>query len=356
MIKRALTKLAILLCWMGSIVLGMYLPKLGGLFAPSKRTLYVYAFTDAISPEAIADFTQQSGAQVRLSYFQSNDELLAKLRLSKGVGYDCIVASDYMIQMLRREGLLAKLDHTQLPVMPQLDTRVMGRYYDEANAYSLPLHWTVYVLGYSKKFFGELSSVSWGKVFGGQDKYTISLPDDRRETIFLASLYLFGKTEGLSSEQLALVQELLIKQKKWVESYSSDKQEYELVSGVVPLIVTQGSYMKKVMDYTTDYGALFPEQGSLLVIDNLAIAAASPQQQLAHEFINFVLQPEISINSNRRFGYTPANAQAYALLPKEYRENRAFFPDDDTFSRLRLLKSDVDSQKLEDLWLAVKTA
>ncbi len=341
---------------MGVIVLGMYLPKLGTLFAPTEPTLYVYAFTDAITPEAIDAFRNQTGVNVRLSYFQSNDELLAKLRLSRGVGYDVLVASDYMIKLLQEDNLLARLDHTQLPVIEQLDKRVMGKYYDPGNAYSLPLHWTSYVIGYNKKFFGNLGDASWQQVFEDPQNYTISMPDDRREMIFLASLYLFNQTGSLSPEQLQKVQELLIAQKDWVESYSSDKQEYELVAGVVPMIVTQGSYMKKILEHSIDYAVAVPASGSLLVIDNLAIANVSQQQGLAHKFINFVLGKDISIHSNTDYGYTPANAHSYELLPKDYRENRAFFPDDGTFRTLRLLSSDIDPQDLEQVWLAVKTA
>ena len=355
-VKRLLANIAIVAFFMGIIVLGMYLPKIANLVPTQQKTLYVYAFTDAITPEAIEAFYEKTGVNVRLSYFQSNDELLAKLRLSRGEGYDVLVASDYMIKLLREEGLLAQLDPTQLPVIEQLDARVMGKYFDPRNTHSLPLHWTTYVIGYRKKFFGDLSKAGWDVVFKRPENYTISMPDDRREMIFLASLFLFGETGTLSSEQLKEVKDLLIAQKDWVESYSSDKQEYELAAGVVPMIVTQGSYMKKMLDHSIDYAVTLPEQGSLLVIDNLAIAQATGQRSLAHQFINFVLGKEISIYSNRRFGYTPANAQSYELLPKEYRENRAFFPDDGTFRTLRLLSSDIDPQVLEQVWLAVKTA
>ena len=351
-----LAQMTIVAGFMGVIVLAMYVPKLGNLFTTTQQTLFVYAFTDAISPEAIDEFYKKTGVNIRLSYFQSNDELLAKLRLSKGEGYDVLVASDYMIKLLHDEGLLARLDHSQLPVIEQLDPRLLGKYYDPGNENSLPLHWTPYVIGYSKKFFGDLSKVGWQKVFSEPKDYTISMPDDRREMIFLASMYLFNQTQGLRDEQLAQVRELLIKQKKWVESYSSDKQEYELAAGVVPMIVTQGSYMKKMLDYTIDYAVTIPVQGSLLVIDNLAIAQATTQQDLAHQFVNFVLGKDISIYSNSRYGYTPANAQSYELLPKDYRENRAFFPDDATFRTLRLLSSDIDPKVLEQVWLAVKTA
>ncbi len=356
MIKRVFANVAIVGGFMVLIMLGMYLPKLGNLFQASQKTLYVFAFTDAITTEAVDAFYEQTGVTVRLSYFQSNDELLAKLRLNKGVGYDLIIASDYMVKLLREEGLLAQLDHAQLPVRTQLDPRIMGRYFDPDNSHTLPLHWTVYVMGYNKKFFGEIVEPTWKQIFSDPKTYTVSMPDDRREMIFLASLYLFNQTQGLTDEQLAQVQALLSAQKEWVESYSSDKQEYELVSGVVPMIVTQGSYMKKVLDYTTDYAAAVPDQGSMLVIDNIAISAASTQRDLAHQFINTVLSKDISIFSNRRYGYTPANALSYPLLTNDYRENGAFFPDDDRFNRLQLLSSDIDPQILENVWLAVKTA
>ncbi len=364
MVARLGIRFLIFIAWAGIIVGAMFLPALPSWFTSGRPALYVYAFTDSISPEAVAAFYKQTGVQVRLSYFQSNDELLAKLLLTGGKGYDIVVASDYMIQILREQELLQKIDRTQVSQYQYLDARLLGRYYDRENSYSLPLHWTVYGLGYSKQFFpAGLENISWGLVFEDPQitthkPFTVTMPDDRKEVVFLASLFLSGtgKNTDFTPQQREQIERLLIKQKKWVESYTSDRPEYELASGIAPLVVSPASYMKKIMEQSDDFGFVLPSEGSLLVIDNLAITKASEETGLAHQFINLVLTEKMATFSTHHYGVNPSNVLVYKNIPAKCRENRAFFPDNATFKKLGLLRPAQQPGELEKLWLAVKTA
>lgn len=363
---------AIITFWLAVFGTVFYLPGVIEYLFPLTKTLHVYAWTDSISPESIQRFSAKTGINIRLNYFQSNEELFAKLRISKGDGYDLIVTSDYMVELLRREKLLQKIDHSLIKNYHLLDKRVLGQYFDPQNHYSLPLGWTVHGFGISRKFFGDALDghsplLSWALVFKDPERfpqdsggkfpaYKISVPDDGREMLFFASLYLFGKTRKLSDKELDAARALLLKQKGWVESYTSDKLEYELVSGTIPLIIGPASYVRKIMRHSEHLDFVLPKEGGLLSIENLAIPQGTKKRAYVHAFIDFLLSEDIVALNHEAYGYNPVNVHAYKHVPPHVLNNKAFFPDAAMLKKIDLLYNELELRKIEDLWLAIKSA
>ena len=89
----------------------LYFPKISQIFFNPKKAINVYAFTDMISSESIQEFQKQTGIAVYMQYFDTNEELLAKFRISKGKGYDLITPSDFIIELLIKQNLLQKINH-----------------------------------------------------------------------------------------------------------------------------------------------------------------------------------------------------------------------------------------------------
>lgn len=350
-----------------SILLGLflYVSVVKDYFFPT-QALYVYTFVDMFHPEGIAAFEEVNKVKVVLRYFESNEELLAKFNISRGVGYDVVMVSDYMVEFLRKDNLLQKLQYELLPVVYDLDPRLKNKFYDPDNSYSLPFSWIPYGIIYNKKLFSSIpEQVGLHILFsdpaeclhGVTKPYRICMTDDSREAIFLAGRYLFGIDSVFTKKQLAAIQELLIKQKRWVESYMKDQDlGYSLLSGLIKASFAPLFSVDKVLKTSQQFEFMIPREGSLLSIENLAIPINCKKKVLAHKFINFILSKNEAARISNLYGMIPSNKAAYNLLRSEMTKNNHVFPDDEQFAKLHLLTNDVPLKAFEEIWLAVKSS
>ena len=163
----------------------------------SRKTINVFAWGDIFDPLYIARFEQETGIGVKISYYTTNEELLAKLKETRGYGYDLIVPSDYSIAILRNAGLLKKLDKQRLP-FNRINPALLGHAYDNNNDYSLPFEWEIFGLGIDTTYFDKAFNVhnnqNWGLIFEPHN-YAIAMVNDPIEAIALSSFYLYSAVQ-----------------------------------------------------------------------------------------------------------------------------------------------------------------
>jgi spermidine/putrescine transport system substrate-binding protein len=342
----------------------LYLPWIIDLFRPSK-TINVCTFAETFCQEAIERFESQTGIHVNLTYVEIDEQLFAKFRMNEGEGYDVVNISDYMVKTLEDNGWLHKLDHTKLDSMQLLDNHLMNRAFDPGNAYSLPHKWYVYGLAYNKKFFNKKpEEMSLGTIFQNPHTlatcadvprpYRVCMLDDGRDAVFMAAIYLFGRVNDLGPREFAQIENLLIDQKQWVEAYTVHSAQYFLFAEVVPIALMSSNYMRKIFEANDNFDFAIPIEGSMLVVENLAIPRKSVKVDLAHQFINFILSDEIALLNSKTLGYSSSNVRANQNTHTAYLANQNLFPQEATYSRLFIpLLPSSSRRTVEDLWLAV---
>ena len=82
-------------------------------------------------------FEKLTGIKVNYSLYESNEAMYAKMK-SEAVSYDIVIPSDYMIERLKNENMLQKIDTTKLSNYKYIDDEYKGLYFDENNEYSVP--------------------------------------------------------------------------------------------------------------------------------------------------------------------------------------------------------------------------
>jgi len=344
------------------ISLCLYAPRAYNYFYKNEKEISVYTFMDVISPQVFREFEKETGIKVRVSYMENNEELLAKFKISRGEGYDLITPSDFMVELLRKQNLLQKINTEKLSNFGNIDKRLLGHYFDSQNEYSVPSAWAPYGIGFNKKVIPSV--VSWKNAFFQDSEivekwgsnYKICMPDDVGEATIIAASYLFGKVKDLTKEQLKEIEHLLIQQKKHVERYTISSLKYFLYSDIVPLVVTFSPAMKMVMEQSDEFDFVIPKEGSLVTIENLVIPADSKKTDLAHKLIDFILSKKAQLINFDDYGYNPSNKKVYGKIDKKFRNNKSFFPSDKMFKKLHVIPNEPLPEKLEKLWLAVKSS
>ena len=74
---------------------------------------------------------------------------------------------------------------------------------------------------------------------------------------------------------------------------------------------------------------VYPEEGYPLYCDCASILRESSRYELAHEFLDFLLRPEIAAANARVADTATANGAAQKLLPKD----GVLYPPDDVYAR-----------------------
>jgi spermidine/putrescine transport system substrate-binding protein len=362
--SRLASKVIIAGSYVVIVGLFLYLPRIIDLFRPS-RTINVCTFAETFCQEAIERFERQTGIHVNLTYVEIDEQIFAKFRMNEGEGYDVINISDYMVQTLAENGWLRKLDHAKIDSVELLDKHLMDRAFDPGNVHSLPHKWYVYGLAYNKKFFNKKpEEMSLRTIFQDPHKlyaradvpqpYRVCMLDDGRDAVFMAAIYLFGRVSDLGQQEFSQIKQLLIEQKKWVEAYTVHSAQYFLFANVIPIALMSSNYMRKIFEVNDNFDFAIPTEGSMLVVENLAIPSKSKKNDLAHQFINFMLSDEISSLNSKILGYSSSNIKANQNTHSAYLVNPHLFPQEATYMRLfiPLLPSSL-RRTVEDLWLAV---
>lgn len=282
------------------------------------KVLNVYNWANYIDEQTIPEFEKKFGVKVNYDVYDGNETLLAKLQAG-ATGFDVIFPSDYMVGIMISLGLLEPLDKSKIPNLANLDPRFLDQPFDPQNQYSLPYTWGTAGIGYRADKITEPVE-SWGILFNEQYAGRIVLLDDMRETIGLALKYSGYSLNSENLEELQHAKALLSKQKPLVKAYSSSQPELLLLSGDAWLVHNWSGEVARIAVEDPHIKYVIPKEGSSKFIDNCAIPKGAPHAELAHAFINFLLEPSIDARIHNHIRYLTPNTAALPLLDSALRE------------------------------------
>jgi len=347
------------LFWLVLIFAWLYLPAWWPTMNQQK-TLNILAWADVFSPTIVSRFERETGIRVNMSYYESNEELMVKLRATKGAGYDLVIPSDYAVDILRKEGVLQPLDKSKLLFFDRLNPALMNTYFDPDNLYSVPYEWAVFGIGYDKNYFAQKNMpLSWSLIFAPEYDYTIAMINDPFVAVPLASLYLYGAVKQIDRKQVGRIKEVLRKQRQWVSAYADFRADYLLATKNCPVIASSSSYILRSMKEYKHIGFYVPREGTLITIENFAIPHAVEHEEYAYEFMNFMYRPEIIKEQYSILCFFPAITGVDKFLDLGDMKSLYMTPASDfkqfQFFRFDMFKRPVTEKDIQHLWVAIKS-
>ncbi len=316
--------------------------------------LNVFIWSNYLPDNVIAEFERRHDARINIELYDSNEALLAKLQ-SGGASYDIIVPSDYMVTVLREQGLLQELNRDVLTNFSNLDPQFVGLPFDSPNQYSLPYMWGTTGIAYRKdKVAGPIDS--WAALWDSHYKDRIAMLDDVRET-FGAALKRLGKSENSTDpSEVQAAAALLAEQKPLVKAYDSGGFDQMLLSGDAWIAQAYSGQIAKAITENPSIGYVIPKEGCTIFVDNLCIPRNAPHKELAHEFMNFVLEARTAGDIANATGYSSVNLAARALIRADLLTNEAGYPPRDALERCEFIKELGPAINLYDrLWTEIKS-
>jgi spermidine/putrescine transport system substrate-binding protein len=320
----------------------------------------VFIWTDYIAPELKKAFEREHGVRVRIDTYNSNETMHAKLLISKSA-FDIIVPSGDYISILINDDLLDQIDKTRLPNYKNIDAMIMKKVHDYEfpSGFAVPYFWGTSGLIYNRNYISdeEMSDVSWD-ILGEErfnDKKVITMLDDMREVIGAALIFNGFDANDTSDTALSAARETLLRWNKNIVQYDSDSFKNEIQDGTIWIGHAYNGDALQVMEDNPDVGFALPIEGSTLWVDFLAIPKNSENKDLAHKFINFLLDAEVAYINAEYVMYATPNELAFKQLDLAIQQNENIYPHQDYINKSFLLKNiKEEAMKMNQIWQEIR--
>lgn len=275
------------------IILGILLLVSGCSSDSFNGEVNVLNWSSYIPNEIINDFEREYNIKVNYGTYSSNEELLAKISLSKEGTYDLIFPSDYMIELMIERDMLDEFDISKIENAKNLSNVFLKQSFDPNNEYSLPFLSATTVIAVNTKNIKD-NIYSYDSLLDSKYKNDIVLLDDQRIVIGMALLATGHDMNDKSIDALNEAKEWLLKVKKNVKAFDSDSPKNFLITGETNIGVIWNAEAVLAKAVNPDIKIIYPVEGHAISLDNYAIVKGAKNKDNAYKFINYLLDYEVS--------------------------------------------------------------
>ena len=286
------------------------------------------------------------GMNVKVNYstYSSNEDMYAKISSGAAV-YDVIIPSDYMIQRMIDDKLLAPLNLDKIPNYEYIfdDFKGDNVYYEphDGNTYSVPYTYGMVGVIYNTTIVPEdcPSLGSWGLMWDEAFKGDILQFNNNRDAFGTALYYLGYDVNEATEAQWREALELLKTQKDLVQGYVMDEIFNKMKSGSAAVSAYYAGDFLSMYEDNEDLGFYYPEEGTNIYVDAMCIPANAAHYDLALEYINFMCSEEIAV-ANAEYHYY-ASPNRLVTENEEYIEYMESIHED----AMKILYDDISTVK-----------
>lgn len=317
--------------------------------------LNVFNWENYIAPGTLPDFEREFRCRVRYSTYGSAEEMLAKV-MTGNSGWDVVFPSNSFVVPMREMGLLLELEHRRLPLLGNLQARFQHPEWDPELRYSVPYMHSATGIVYAKTV--HPTPVAWADLWRDDYQRRVTMLDDSAEVFAVCLKRLGHSINAGNAVLLAQARDLAIQQKPLLRAYISEEVRDQVIAGDVLVAQMWAQVAQVAMDDAPGLAFSFPQEGFALYADSAAILRESKHPELAHEFLNYLLRPQVAAAICLSMKTATANEAARLSLPAAMRDNRVLYPPADVLARGEWFRAlDAANQRLRDrYWTEIKSA
>jgi spermidine/putrescine transport system substrate-binding protein len=317
--------------------------------------LNVFNWSNYIAPDTAPKFEQEFGVRVRYGIYESNEEMLARV-MGGNSGWDLVFPTDYIVKPMLANDLIGPVHRDLLPNLTELEALFQKPEWDPELKWSVPYMVTAAGIAYNRKLIPPPRA--WADMWDARLRGRLTMLDDPFDTLGACLKKLGFSVNTTDPAQLGRAQMEAVRQKPLVRAYLNAEARDQLVSGDVLAAHMWNTTAQQAMDSSNEIGFVYPLEGYAVYPDACVILRESSHPELAHQFINFLLRPDIAAANALTARTTTTNAGARKLLPPDFRDNPTLYPSPEVVARGEWAKTvDPSTQRLRDrLWTEIKSA
>ncbi|MDY3767725.1 MAG: extracellular solute-binding protein [Lachnospiraceae bacterium] len=324
----------------------------------SEKKVVVYNWGEYLDLEVLTLFEEETGIQVVYEEFETNEIMYPKVQ-SGAVTYDVVCPSDYMIQRMIENNLLAEIDFDNIPNVKNIGERYFekSKEFDPENKYSIPYCWGTVGILYNKTMVDEPID-SWSVLWDPKYKDNILMQDSVRDAFGITLKYLGYSLNSTDLDELTEAKNKLIDQKPLVQAYVIDQVRDKMIGNEAAIGVIYSGEAIYTQKENPDLEYVIPKEGSNIWIDSWVIPANAEHKENAEAFINFLCREDIALMNFEYITYSTPNDAARELIEDEsIKDSKIAFPDDEDLENCETFHylGDEADEIYNDLWNKVKS-
>jgi spermidine/putrescine transport system substrate-binding protein len=261
--------------------------------AQAQERLSVYHWFEYMPQELVDKFTAETGIEVTIDTYDSNEAMLASLKAGRMGQYDVAVPGDYMVEIMAGEGLLDSFEPAELPNFANIQDQWVDVPFDPGRRHSIPYQWGSTAFSVNRDVYtGDINSTDI--IFNPPEELRgrINVLDSQGEVLALASLHMGIPQCTSDRDQLRALNDMLLEAKAHWASFGSDTAKDVLVSGDAAAGMIYNGFSAKAREEGANVEYAYPRQGYIAWMDNVVLLRDAPNRDAALKFMNFLLEPE----------------------------------------------------------------
>lgn len=306
---------------------------------------------------AVELFEARTGVEVVHDHFNSEQEMLTKLRTNPGA-YDVVLINSAYTRQAHEEGLIQPIDVSGMENFPDLAPNMAGDAELAPGGEVLGVAWVWGMTGFAydtEAFETPPTSleVFWDPALEGR----VGWRDDALEAVQFAALATgqsINDIEDMGAVRAKL--EALMPQLATLWSSENDWNQFMAAGDFVVATYWSGSANRSATNFGLPVRFVVPEEGAIGWLDGLSIAAGSQNVAAATAFIDWMIDPEFYVRWDTEVGApASANAAAAAALPEDA-FNRVVLGDPEAIARVEIMRPVPEETRREylELWQELK--
>lgn len=320
---------------------------------------YICTGADEGTLNVNAEFTKLTGIKVNYTNFATNEELYAKLK-GGGTSYDIVIPSDYMISKMIKEGMIQKLDFSNIPNADYIMPNFRNLAYDPDNAYSVPYTWGTVGIIYDQTMIDmDEEDIDWDILWDETYLDQILMFDNPRDAFMIAQIMQGYSINTEDPEQLRDCADKLMEQKHVVQAYVMDEIFDKMGAGDALIAPYYAGDALTIMEENEDLNFVVPKSGTNLFVDAMCIPTSAKQKEAAEMYINFMCEPDIAFANIDYICYSTPHSAAFEMLDEETQNDPVSYPDEEFIAEKTSVfvnLSDEANLLMQNLWTEMKSA
>lgn len=318
--------------------------------AKDKDELVLYTWDGMVPQEVLDDFEKETGTKVVYSNFDTDETMLEKLSQAKGGDYDVVIADDYIIESAVKEGLVQKLDKDAITNWGNINPLFQGQFYDPDDEYTVPYGAGIPLIVYDPDQV-DIDIKGYKDLWDPSLEDSIAIIGAYRVICGITQLSMGESMNEDDVDVIAKTGEKLQELAPNIRLIQDDNTQNALLNGEASVAFLYTSQVTQALKDNPDLKVVYPEEGLGFGILGTFIPSEAPSAEAANEFINYLLQPEVTAKCINSVGYYNTNKAADDLV-----DENLVVPDDVTKGESIENVSQEAEQEYNKIWTEFKAA
>lgn len=323
-----------------------------------KKVLKVYNWGAYIDETVISEFEDMYNVRVIYDNYDSNELMYTKIQ--SGEYYDILVPTDHMVERLIAEDFLQPVDLSLIPNLANVYPDLLNRPFDPNNTYSVPYFWGNIGIIYNTQTvdLADLEAEGWNILKNPKYADRIYIYDSARDAFMVAQKALGYSVNTTDEAEIEAAFE-------WLKEVNSITRPIYIDETIIDNMITEQKDL--AVDFSGDAAYVIsqnpnmsffvPQEGTNIWMDSMIIPANAKEVDLAHKWINFMLDNEVALKNTIYVGYTSPVKSAFETVTGaggDYEGNIAYAPRMDNPLDETYKYDDALKEILTDKWTRVK--